>query len=146
MRYIFVSFQQIILSNLTVSFILRRSFQWCWRIHVILGDPGAVSGVGRKGGMKVFKYGLFWPQLETFVPPFLPTRLTALGSLRMDSCQKSKKKNRTGEGLFSRGAPELDPNRRLNSFIKAVIPMSWCYTYTETDRELTRGLFKTWGY
>ena len=36
----------------------------------------------------------------------------------------SKRKNRAGEGLFSRGAPELDPNRRLNSFIKAVIPMS----------------------
>ena len=35
-----------------------------------------------------------------------------------------KKKNRAGEGLFSRGAPELDPNRRVNSFIKAVIPVS----------------------
>ena len=35
----------------------------------ILGDPGAVSWIGRKGGT----------YLKTFVPPFLPTRLTAPG-------------------------------------------------------------------
>ena len=39
----------------------------------ILGDPGAVSRVGRKGGT----------YLKTFVPSFLPTRLTAPGSPRM---------------------------------------------------------------
>ena len=42
----------------------------------ILGDPGAVSRVGRKGA----------PVLETaFVAPFLPTRLTTPGSPRMGS-------------------------------------------------------------
>ena len=40
----------------------------------ILGDPGAVSQVGRKCTTKVFK---------TFVQPFLPTRLTAAGCPRM---------------------------------------------------------------
>ena len=39
----------------------------------ILGDPWAVSRVGRKGGT----------YLKTFVPSFLPTRLTAPGSPRM---------------------------------------------------------------
>ena len=38
----------------------------------IIGDPGAVSRVGRKGGTKVFKY-----------VPFFATRLTAPGSPRM---------------------------------------------------------------
>ena len=47
------------------------------RISTILGDPGEVIRVGRKGGTKVFK-------LKTFVPPFLPTRLSAPGSPRMD--------------------------------------------------------------
>ena len=47
----------------------------------ILGDPGAVSRVGRKGG----------PVIETvFVAPFLPTRLTAPGSPRMGSVQLLK--------------------------------------------------------
>ena len=47
----------------------------------ILGDPGAVSRVERKGG----------PVLETaFVAPFLPTRLTAPGSPRMGSVQLLK--------------------------------------------------------
>ena len=42
----------------------------------ILGDPGAVSRVGRKGALV----------LETaFVGPFLPTRLTTPGSPRMGS-------------------------------------------------------------
>ena len=53
---------------------------------------------------------------------------------------KSLKK---GKGLFSKGAPELDPSRSLNSFIKAVILVSYCYSYTETDRDLTRVLLKT---
>ena len=39
----------------------------------ILEDPWAVSRVGRKGGT----------YLKTFVPSFLPTRLTAPGSPRM---------------------------------------------------------------
>ena len=33
--------------------------------------------------MRVGTQGLFRPYLNTFVPPFLPTRLTAPGSLRM---------------------------------------------------------------
>ena len=37
------------------------------RSHPILGDPGAVSQVGRKGGRKVFKY-----LLENFRPAFSP--------------------------------------------------------------------------
>ena len=46
------------------------------KLKSILGDPGAVSRVGRNGGTNVFN-------LKTFVPPFLPTRLTARGSPRM---------------------------------------------------------------
>ena len=41
----------------------------------ILGDPGAVSRAGLKGATKGRK---------TFVAPFLPARLTAPGSPRMD--------------------------------------------------------------
>ena len=36
----------------------------------ILGDPGAVSGVGRKGGMKVFKYGQKSPRVPTLTELF----------------------------------------------------------------------------
>ena len=36
------------------------------------------------GPVRVGTKGLFRPYLKTFVPPFLPTRLTALGSTRMD--------------------------------------------------------------
>ena len=39
----------------------------------ILGDPGAVSRVGRKRGT----------YMKTLVPPFLPTRLTVPGTPRM---------------------------------------------------------------
>ena len=46
------------------------------KLKSILGDPGALSRVGRKGGTKVFN-------LKTFVPPFLPTRMTSPGSPRM---------------------------------------------------------------
>ena len=37
----------------------------------ILGDPGAVSGVGRKGGTNIFKYGrksLWVPSLTELFP------------------------------------------------------------------------------
>ena len=37
----------------------------------ILGDPGAVSRVGRKGGTKVFKYG----QKSSWVPTLTIARL-----------------------------------------------------------------------
>ena len=36
----------------------------------ILGDPGAVSRVGRKGGMKVFKYGQKSPRVPTLTELF----------------------------------------------------------------------------
>ena len=36
----------------------------------ILGDPGAVSRVGRKGGMKVFKYGRKSPWVSTLTELF----------------------------------------------------------------------------
>ena len=36
----------------------------------ILGDPGAVSRVGRKGGMKVFKYGWKSPRVPTVIKLF----------------------------------------------------------------------------
>ena len=38
--------------------------------QVILGDPGAVSRVGRKGGTKVFKYGQKSPWVPTLTEPF----------------------------------------------------------------------------
>ena len=47
------------------------------RVHVmslgclILGDPGAVSRVGRKGGTKVFRYGRKSPWVPTLTGPFL---------------------------------------------------------------------------
>ena len=36
----------------------------------ILGDPGAVSKVGRKGGTKVFKYGQKSPWVQTLTKLF----------------------------------------------------------------------------
>ena len=40
-------------------------------LHVyILGDPGAVSRVGRKGGTKVFKYGRKSPWVPSLTEPF----------------------------------------------------------------------------
>ena len=62
---------------------LKFSFILGYFVWIILGDPGAVSQVRRKGATKVFKYG---PYLKTFVLPFLPTRLTAPGSQRMRAC------------------------------------------------------------
>ena len=42
-----------------------------WRaIGPILGDPGAVSRVGRKGGTKVFKYGWKSPWVPTLIKLF----------------------------------------------------------------------------
>ena len=38
--------------------------------------------------VRVGTQGLFRPYLKTFVPPFLPTRLTAPGSPRMYTCRK----------------------------------------------------------
>ena len=38
--------------------------------YAILGDPGAVSRVGRKGGTKVFKYGRKSPRVPTLTGPF----------------------------------------------------------------------------
>ena len=37
---------------------------------VIIGDPGAVSRVGRKGGTKVFKYGQKSPWVPTLTELF----------------------------------------------------------------------------
>ena len=37
---------------------------------LILGDPGAVSRVGRKGGTKVFKYGQKSPWVPTLTELF----------------------------------------------------------------------------
>ena len=38
--------------------------------QLILGDPGAVSRVGRKGGTKVFKYGQKSPWVPTLTELF----------------------------------------------------------------------------
>ena len=38
--------------------------------HLILGDPGAVSRVGRKGRTKVFKYGRKSPWVPTLIELF----------------------------------------------------------------------------
>ena len=38
--------------------------------YAILGDPGAVSRVGRKGGTKVFKYGWKSPWVPTLIELF----------------------------------------------------------------------------
>ena len=46
---------------------------------VILGDPGAVSRVGRKGGTKVFKYGRKSPLVPTLTKLF-PTIQANAGS------------------------------------------------------------------
>ena len=39
-------------------------------VFFILGDPGAVSRVGRKGATKVFKYGRKSPRVPTLTEPF----------------------------------------------------------------------------
>ena len=41
-----------------------------WRCCYILGDPGAVSRVGRKGVTKVFKYGWKSPWVPTLIELF----------------------------------------------------------------------------
>ena len=61
---------------------------------------------------------------ENFRPAFYPDPTDFLWVSEGGFMSKVKKKNRAGKGLFSRGAPELDPNLRFNSFIKAVIPVS----------------------
>ena len=48
--------------------------------NLILGDPGAVSRVGRKGGTKVFKYGRKSPWLPTLTELFPKIQANA-GSL-----------------------------------------------------------------
>ena len=60
---------------------------------------------------------------ENFRPTFYPDPTDCLW-VSEDRFMSKVLKNRARKGLFSRGAPELDPNRRLNSFIKAVIPVS----------------------
>ena len=40
------------------------------RPSIVLGDPGAVSRVGRKGRTKVFKYGWKSPWVPTLTGPF----------------------------------------------------------------------------
>ena len=40
------------------------------RLEIILGDPGAVSRVGRKGATKVFKYKRKSPWVLTLTEPF----------------------------------------------------------------------------
>ena len=84
---------------------------------------GQSVGSGEKAGRKFSITGSFdrnWKLSSRLLsrPDWLP-----LG-LRGWIYVKSLKKNRAGKGLFSRGAPELDPNLRFNSFIKAVIPVS----------------------
>ena len=64
------------------------------RGHTILGDPVAVSRVGRKGGTKVF---MFCPYLKTFLPPFLLIRLTVPGSLRIRTHESQRELARQSE-------------------------------------------------
>ena len=49
----------------------RDYWRFPWRVMgPILGDPGAVSRVGRKGGTKVFKYGWKSPWVPTLIKLF----------------------------------------------------------------------------
>ena len=83
--------------------------------QVILGDPGAVSPVGRKGRTKVFKY-----VLENFLPPFLPTRLTAPGSSRMAAEKKRANTEKLAKGLsragFGRCPPDQADAEKMRAF------------------------------
>ena len=52
--------------------------------HVFVPNQEPASAwIFGNGPVKVATQGLFHPYLKTFVPPFLPTRLTAPGSPRM---------------------------------------------------------------
>ena len=69
--------------------------------------------------MRVGTQGLFRQYLKTFVPPFLPTRLTAPGSLTMAAKQQNKKegkKRRKKEGKKRR----KKEGKKLNEFILGV--------------------------
>ena len=60
----------------------NRMFGFFWYVSVIqpiLGDPGAVSRVERKGATKVFKYGRKSPWVPTLTEPF-PKIQTDAGS------------------------------------------------------------------
>ena len=52
-------------SIFVLKLLSSRNFYILW-CTVILGDPGAVSRVGRKGGTKVSKYGQKSPWVPTF--------------------------------------------------------------------------------
>ena len=47
-----------------------RILKTLYNTQIILGDPGAVSRVRRKGGTKVFKYGWKSPWVTTLTGPF----------------------------------------------------------------------------
>ena len=49
---------------------MTTPFFYHLRLHPILGDPGAVSRVGRKGATKVFKCGLKSPWVPTLTELF----------------------------------------------------------------------------
>ena len=57
----------ILLPVVFASFFFRNSVDG---VFFILGDPGAVSGVGRKGETKVFKYGRKSPRVPTLTELF----------------------------------------------------------------------------
>ena len=57
------------MNDLSVKSVFYRELLECW-LEFILGDPGAVSRVGRKGATKVFKNGRKSPWLPTLPEPF----------------------------------------------------------------------------
>ena len=57
----------ILLPVVFASFFFRNSVDG---VFFILGDSGAVSGVGRKGATKVFKYGRKSPRVPTLTELF----------------------------------------------------------------------------
>ena len=75
------------MGNILVSLLAALSYMYLLQnapnvvsdslIPPILGDPGAVSRVGRKGGTKVFKYGQKSPWVPTLTELFLKIQADA---------------------------------------------------------------------
>ena len=68
--------------------------QKCFYVYPILGDPGAVSRVGRKGGTKVFRYGQkspWVPTLTELCPKIQPHAGSWLGTKNALYCAQSAK-------------------------------------------------------
>ena len=95
----------ILMTTLFYKTLILREEIWCWKgelrrncspIGTIIqtlfvpNQEPASAWIFGNSSVRVGTQGLFCPYLKTFVPPFLPTRLTAPGSPRMGGIRLSE--------------------------------------------------------